>query len=190
MLILTATRWSKPTRTELVVLEYISYGGKGEALGKITKRIKKDFLVFLTNRNISNNKWQEFETKRSVWCKSSPVPFCSLTFLFLTCLSVCLHVSRVRAYLTTNQQHGISCLPKRGPLPDWTVWTRERMISGAAAEGEGSSVEREEGQPPQDERARALSPELSLRAHIDERAHALSPTISLRAPDDKRAQAL
>jgi len=87
----------------------------------------------------------------------------------------------VRAYLTTNQQHGIPCLPKRGSLPDWPVWTRERMISGAAAEREGSSVEREEGQPPPDERAQALNPPISLRAADDEGARALEPPVSPRA---------
>jgi hypothetical protein len=36
--------------------------------------------------------------------KAPRSPFVLSLFLFLTCLSVCLRVSRVRAYLTTNQQ--------------------------------------------------------------------------------------
>jgi hypothetical protein len=57
------------------------------------------------------------------------------------------------------------CLPKRGPLPDWPVWTRERMLSGAAAGGEGSQDERErEDSPPQDKSVEALTSGSSLRA--------------------------
>ena len=80
-------------------------------------------------------------TKRNVRSKISPLLFRSLTFPILSHLSVCLVVSRVRAYLSTNQQHGIPCFLKRGPLPDWPVWTREQMISGDAAE----RGEREDG---------------------------------------------
>ena len=43
-------------------------------------------------------------TKRNVRSKISPLLFRSLTFLILSHLSVCLVVSRVRAYLSTNQQ--------------------------------------------------------------------------------------
>ena len=87
-------------------------------------------------------------TKRNVRRKIFPLTFCSLTFLILSHLTVCLLVSRVRAYLSTNQQHGIPCLIKRGPLPDWPVWTRGLMLSGNAAEREDSSVESREGQSP------------------------------------------
>ena len=89
-------------------------------------------------------------TKRNVRRKISPLTFCSLTFLILSHLTVCLLVSRVRAYLSTNQQHGIPCLIKRGPLPDWPVWTRGLMLSGNAAEREDITVEstRREGQSP------------------------------------------
>ena len=69
------------------------------------------------------------------------------TFLFLYQPSVCLCVSRVRAYLTTNQQHGIPCLIKRGPLPDWPVWTRAQKEGSAAARGEGSSEDKKETAP-------------------------------------------
>ncbi len=122
----------------------------------------------------------------------------------------------MRAHLTTNQQHGMPCLPKQGPLPDWPVWTRERMISGAAAERKGSQDEKERGQPPQDKRAEALTPVLSLRAPKElslrgpkelsprapkelspraptnerESAQAFAPELSPRAPSDERAQAL
>jgi hypothetical protein len=41
------------------------------------------------------------------------------------------------------------------------------MISGDAAEREGSQDEKEKGQPPPDERAQALSPVISLRASIE-----------------------
>jgi hypothetical protein len=82
------------------------------------------------------------------------------TFLFLYQPSVCLCVSRVRAYLTTNQQHGIPCLIKRGPLPDWPVWTRAQMEGSAAARGEGSSEDKKETAPPE-ESASALCPTIS-----------------------------
>ena len=82
------------------------------------------------------------------------------TFLFLYQPSVCLCVSRERAYLTTNQQHGIPCLIKRGPLPDWPVWTRAQMEGSAAARGEGSSEEKKETAPPE-ESASALCPTIS-----------------------------
>ena len=86
-------------------------------------------------------------TKRNVRSKISPLLFRSLTFPILSHLSVCLVVSRVRAYLSTNQQHGIPCFIKRGSLPDWPVWTRGIMLlSGAAAEREDSLVESREGQ--------------------------------------------
>ncbi len=58
-----------------------------------------------------------------------------------------LIVSRVRAYLTTDQQHGIPCFLKRGPLPDWPVWTREQMISGGAAGREDRVNEAERDKP-------------------------------------------
>ncbi len=86
--------------------------------------------------------------KRNVRRKISSLTFCSLTFLMLSHLTVCLLVSRVRAHLSTNQQHGIPCLIKRGPLPDWPVWTRGLMLSGVAAEREDSSVESRKGQSP------------------------------------------
>jgi hypothetical protein len=79
--------------------------------------------------------------QKSGWIQiltASCVPF---TFPFLSQLSVCLIVSRVRAYLTTDQQHEIPCFLKRGPLPDWPVWTREQMISGGAAEREDRGEE-------------------------------------------------
>jgi hypothetical protein len=75
---------------------------------------------------------------------SSFVPF-TFTFPFLSQLSVCLCVSRVRAYLTTNQQHGIPCLFKQRPLPDWPVWTRAQMEGSAAARGERTSGEGSSG---------------------------------------------
>ena len=81
--------------------------------------------------------------QKSGWIQIPPVSGVPFTFPFLSQPSVCLIVSRVRAYLTTDQQHGIPCFLKRGPLPDWPVWTRERMLSGAAAGGEGSQDERE-----------------------------------------------
>ena len=80
------------------------------------------------------------------------------TFLFLYQPSVCLCVSRVRAYLTTNQQHGIPCLIKRGPLPDWPVWTRAQMEGSAAARGEGSSEDKKETAPPEESASALCSP--------------------------------
>ncbi len=74
--------------------------------------------------------------QKSGWIQILPASCFPFTFPFLSQPSVCLIVSRVRAYLTTNQQHGIPCFLKRGPLPDWPVWTREQMISGGAAERE------------------------------------------------------
>jgi hypothetical protein len=72
--------------------------------------------------------------KGSGWfLKPPPSSFVLFTFPFPSQLSVCLCVSRVRAYLTTNQQHGIPCLIKRGPLPDWPVWTRAQMEGSTAA---------------------------------------------------------
>ena len=55
------------------------------------------------------------------------------------------------------------------------------MISGDAAEREGSQDEKEKGQPPPDERAQALSPVISPRAPIVEGAQAPTPELSLRA---------
>ncbi len=54
------------------------------------------------------------------------------------------------------------------------------MISGDAAEREGSQDEKEKGQPPPVERAQALTPELSLRAPTDEGAQTPTPELSLR----------
>jgi hypothetical protein len=115
----------------------------------------------------------------------------------------------VRAYFTTNEQHGTPCLPKRGPLPDWPVWTRERILSGAAAGGEGSQDERErEDSPLQDKSVEALTPVAkpvinlqtpnvpSLRApselnpHAKEREQSLARELNLRAPEEERAEAL
>ncbi len=91
--------------------------------------------------------------KGSGWfLKPPPSSFVPSTFSFLSQLgvSVCLCVSRVRAYLTTtsNQQHGSPCLIKRGPLPDWPVRTRAQMEDSAAARTEGSSEEKRERAPP------------------------------------------
>ena len=105
-------------------------------------------------------------TKRNVRSKISPLLFRSLTFLILSHLSVCLVVSRVRAYLSTNQQHGIPCFIKRGSLPDWPVWTRGIMLSGAAAEREDSLVERREGQSSPKQPHGTLTPLSSLMATI------------------------
>jgi hypothetical protein len=55
------------------------------------------------------------------------------------------------------------------------------MISGDAAEREGSQDEKEKRQPPPVERAQALTPEISLRARTDEGAQAPTPELSLRA---------
>ncbi len=85
----------------------------------------------------------------------------TLLFLYQRCF--CLCVSGVRAYHTTNQQHGIPCLIKRGPLPDWPVWTRAQMEGSAAARGEGSSEEKKETAPPE-ESASALCP--TIRSQI------------------------
>ncbi len=90
-------------------------------------------------------------TKRNGRRRISPPSFWSLSrFLILSHLTVGLLVSRVRTYLSlsTNQQHGISCFIKRGPLPDWPVWTRGLMLRGVAAENQGGLVERREGQSP------------------------------------------
>ncbi len=117
---------------------------------------------YLTNRIIFNNKRQEVCGKKKREEENLPASLLfSLTFLILSHLtvSVCLLVSRVRAYLSTNQQHGIPCLIKRGPLPDWPVWTRGLMVSGAAAERENCSVEGQEGQfPPSSFMANSLPP--------------------------------
>ena len=85
--------------------------------------------------------------QKSGWIQILPASCVPFTFPFLSQLSVCLIVSRVRAYLTTDQQHGIPCFLKRGPLPDWPVWTREQMISGGAAEREKKEDEREREEP-------------------------------------------
>ena len=89
--------------------------------------------------------------QKSGWIQIPPASCVPFTFPFLSQPSVCLIVSRVRAYLTTDQQHGIPCFLKRGPLPDWPVWTREQMISGGAAEREKTERMRQR--------------EISLRAH-------------------------
>ncbi len=50
--------------------------------------------------------------KGSGWfLKPPPSSFVPFTFPFLSQLSVCLCVSRVRAYLTTNQQHRLKLKP-------------------------------------------------------------------------------
>ncbi len=72
----------------------------------------------------------------------------------------------MRAYLTTDQQHGIPCFLKRGPLPDWPIWTREQMIRGDAAEREDIKDEAERDkpngtQPAPDKREQAPSGALS-----------------------------
>jgi hypothetical protein len=109
--------------------------------------------------------------KGSGWfLKPSPSSFVPFTFPFLSQQSVCLCVSRVRAYLTTNQQHRIPCLFKRGPLRDWPVWTRAQMEGSSAACGEGSSEEKRE------------------RAPLDESAPALRPTIMAEKPGDDESQ--
>ena len=51
--------------------------------------------------------------------------------------------------LTTNQQHGILCLIKRGTLPDWSVWTRAQMEGGDAEDGAGKTEEKE-GEAPKE----------------------------------------
>ena len=99
--------------------------------------------------------------QKSGWIQILPASCVPFTFPFLSQPSVCLIVSRVRAYFTTDQQHGIPCFLKRGNLPDWPVWTREQMISGDAMEREGRGDEEErdkpEGtQPAQDKAERAL----------------------------------
>ncbi len=111
--------------------------------------------------------------QKSGWIQiptASCVPF---TFPFLSQPSVCLIVSRVRAYLTTDQQHGIPCFLKRGPLPDWPVWTREQMISGGAAErqdrGDEAESDKPEGiQPAPDKIERAPSGAL-LTVHVSDK---------------------
>jgi hypothetical protein len=55
------------------------------------------------------------------------------------------------------------------------------MISGDAAEREGSQNKKEKGQPPPDERAQALAPMISPRVPIVEGAQAPIPEFSLRA---------
>ena len=81
--------------------------------------------------------------QKSGWIQIFPASGVPFTFPFLSQPAVCLIVSRVRAYLTTDQQHGIPCFLKRGNLPDWPVWTREQMISGDAAEREDRGNETE-----------------------------------------------
>ena len=44
--------------------------------------------------------------QKSGWIQITPASCVPFTFPFLSQLSVCLIVSRVRAYLTTDQQHG------------------------------------------------------------------------------------
>jgi hypothetical protein len=85
--------------------------------------------------------------QKSRWIQIPPASCVPFTFPFLSQLSVGLIVSRVRAYLTTDQQHGIPCFLKRGPLPDWPVWTREQMISGDATEREDKEDEAERDKP-------------------------------------------
>ena len=53
--------------------------------------------------------------QKSGWIQIFPASGVPFTFPFLSQPSVCLLVSRVRAYLTTDQQHGIPCFLKRGP---------------------------------------------------------------------------
>ena len=110
--------------------------------------------------------------QKSGWIQIFPASCVPFTFPFLSQLSVCLIVSRVRAYLTTDQQHGIPCFLKRGPLPDWPVWTREQMISGGAAEREDREDEAERDkpngtQPAPDKREEAPSGALSHKHASD-----------------------
>ncbi len=144
---------------------------------------KKSFYEhfhYSTNRIIFKTKWQEVcDKKKCVWGGKPPrFPFV-LTFLLLSCLSVCLCVSRVRLpYHYNNQQHGIPCLTKRGPLPDWQVWTRELMISGDAVEREDSSGEGDEGQTSPvklyDTQSSPVKP-FDTQLSPDQRAQALIP---------------
>ena len=48
--------------------------------------------------------------QKSGWIQIPPASGVPFTFPFLSQPSVCLIVSRVRAYLTTDQQHGIPCV--------------------------------------------------------------------------------
>ncbi len=129
--------------------------------------------------------------QKSGWIQiptASCVPF---TFPFLSQLSVCLIVSRVRAYLTTVQQHGIPCFQKRGPLPDWPVWTREQMISGDAAEREDREDEAEKDNPKgtqlaPDKREQAPSGVLSSEHANDKGDEAPMSLIGTRSPSNDK----
>ena len=55
--------------------------------------------------------------QKSGWIQILPDSCVPFTFPFLSQLSVCLIVSRVRAYLTTDQQHGIPCFPETRSPP-------------------------------------------------------------------------
>ena len=100
--------------------------GRSEAPGKSKrrKRIKRRKKVFrpiksfyehfryLTNRIILNNKRQEVCDKKKWEEENLPaLLLVSLTFLILSHLTVGLLVSRVRAYLSTNQQQGLPRAP-------------------------------------------------------------------------------
>ncbi len=86
-------------------------------------------------------------TKRNVRSKISPLLFCSLTFP-ISILSECLLVSRVRTYLSTNQQHGIPCLIKRG-YPPWLASLDPWDYVKRQCRGEGGQFrERERTAPP------------------------------------------
>jgi hypothetical protein len=90
--------------------------------------------------------------------KSSPsLLFLSLSCFYLSCLSV--SVSRVCAPTLplTNNTGSRPRLIKRGPLPDWPVWTRAQMEGSAAVRREDSSGEKNETAP-LEESATALSP--------------------------------
>ena len=129
--------------------------------------------------------------QKSGWIQILPASCVPFTFPFLSQLSVCLIVSRVRAYLTTDQQHGIPCFLKRGPLPDWPVWTREQMISGGAAEREDREDEAERDkpdgtQPAPDNRERAPSGALSPEHASDKGDEAPLSLMETRSPSNDK----
>ena len=116
--------------------------------------------------------------QKSGWIQIFPASGVPFTFPFLSQPSVCLLVSRVRAYLTTDQQHGIPCFLKRGNLPDWPVWTREQMISGGAAERGEREDEAESDKPDS-------TPQITKHAP-DKIEGALSSALSPEHASDKR----
>ena len=130
--------------------------------------------------------------QKSGWIQIFPASGVPFTFPFLSQPSVCLLVSRVRAYLTTDQQHGIPCFLKRGPLPDWPVWTREQMISGGAAERKDREDEAESDkpngtQPAPDNIERALSSALSPEHASDKRKGAPVSLKETRSPSEDKS---